>query len=166
MIDKGHISSTKNKNDKMLQATKLMHIILCLFTVLIIEVTTILAVEKIIVNSNVITIAATEKVISNSTENHDSGIESQLFCSYLASHTSPLQCDQDGLLLGYEYCATFNGKTKLFSIFNCPYFQLDKYGSYILRLPQNLSQLNDFMCGPLNRKGIYAVSVLMALAPQ
>ena len=104
----------------MLQATKLMHTI-CLFTFLIIEVATISAVEKIIVNSNVITIAATEKVISNSTENHDSGIKSQSFCSYLVNHTSPLQCGQGGLLLIYEYCATFNEKTKLFSIFNCPW---------------------------------------------
>ena len=62
MIDKGHISNTKNKNDKMLQATKLMHTICLLnFTFLIIEVATISAVEKIIVNSNVITIAATER---------------------------------------------------------------------------------------------------------
>ena len=90
-----------------------MHII-CLFTVLIIEVTTILAVDKIIVNSNVITIAATEKVISNSTENHDSSTESQLFCSYLASQMSPLQCGQDRLLLGYEYCETFNENQTVF----------------------------------------------------
>ena len=90
MIDKGHISNTRNKNDKMLQTTKLMHTILCLFTVLIIEVTTTSAVDKIIVDLNVITTAATDKVISKPTENHDSSTESQLFCSYLASHMSPL----------------------------------------------------------------------------
>ena len=147
MHDLGHISNSDN--NKMLQTTK---IILCLFGVLIIEVTTISVRDKIIVNKNVITIAAKEKGISNSTEiNHDSSTESQLFCSYL--QTGPLQCGQGGLLLYYEYCATFNEKTKLFSIFNCPYFQLDKYGSRKIQLPQNLSQLNDFMCGPLNRKG-------------
>ena len=150
MHDLGHISNSRN--NKMLQTTKLMHIILYLFAVLIIEVTTISVRDKIIVNKNVITIAAKEKAISNSTEmNHDSSIESQLFCSYL--QTGPLQCSQGGLLLFYEYCATFNEKTKLFSIFNCPYLQWYRSGYHQMQLPQNLSQLNDFMCGPLNRKG-------------
>ena len=137
----------------MLQTTKLIYTI-CLFIVLIIEVTTILAVDKIIINLNVITIAATEKVSSKSTKNHDPSTESQLFCSYLGNHTSPLQCSQGRLLLGNEYCATFNEKTKLFSIINCPYFQWDRYGYHnYIPLPQNLSLINDFMCGPLNRKG-------------
>jgi uncharacterized membrane protein len=105
----GHISNAKN--NKMLQTTKSMHIIICLF---IVEVTTISAVEKITTDSNAITMAATEKVIFNSNEmNHDSDTESQLFCSYLATQKSRLQCSQHGLLLlGREYCATFNEKTK------------------------------------------------------
>ena len=137
----------------MLQTIKLMHIILCLFTVLVIEVITISAVDKTIVSSNMITLAATENVISNSTK--DYGTESQLLCSSLDDQIGPLQCGQGGrgLQLHYEYCATFNEETKLLSIFNCPYFQLNKYGSRKIQLPQNLSQLNDFMCGPLNRKG-------------
>ena len=44
------------------------------------------------------------------------------------------------------------------SIFNCPYFQWDKYKPFRhndgLQLPQNLSQLNDRMCSPMNRKGL------------
>ena len=136
----------------MLQTTKSMHnIVVCLFIVLIIEVNTISAVD---INSNVIIIAATQKIISYSTE--DSGTESQPLCSSLVS---PLYCGQGGrgLLLPYEYCATFNEKIKLLSIFNCPYFQLDKYGRHnhntLLQLPQNLSQLNNYTCSPLNRKG-------------
>ena len=131
-----------------------MHnIIIRLFIVLIIEVNTISAVDA---NSNVITIAATQKITSNSTE--DSSTESQLLCSLSGYQIRPLQCGQGGrglLFLPYEYCATFNEEIKLLSIFNCPYFQLDKYyGSHImLQLPQNLSQLNDYMCSPLNRKG-------------
>ena len=138
----------------MLQTIKLMYnIIIRLFIVLIIEVNTISAVD---INSNVITIAATQKITSNSIE--DSSTESQLLCSLSATQISPLQCGQDrrGLLfLPFEYCATFNEEIKLLSIFNCPYFQLDKYyGSHImLQLPQNFSQLNDYMCSPLNRKG-------------
>ena len=147
MQDLGHISNSRN--NKMLQTT---HIILCLFAVLINEVATISVRDRIIANKNVIMIAAKKKGISNLTEiNHDSNTESQLFCSYL--QTGPLQCSQGGLLLYYEYCATFNEEIKLFSIFNCPYFQWYRSGYHQMQLPQNLSLLNDFMCGPLNRKG-------------
>ena len=137
----------------MFRTIKLMDTI-CLLTVLIIEVTTISARDKIVANqSKMITIAATQKIISNSTK--DSGMKFEVLCSSLANLMSPLQCDHGGhgLLLHYEYCATFNEETKMLSIFNCPYFQLDKYRSRTLQLPQNFSQLNDNMCGPLNRKG-------------
>ena len=62
----GHTVALNSRNDKMFQTTKLMDTI-CLLTVLIIEVTTISARDKIVANSNMITIAATQKIISNST---------------------------------------------------------------------------------------------------
>ena len=43
------------------------------------------------------------------------------------------------------------------SILHCPYFQPDGHNftaEGLLLLPRNLSQLNDYMCGPLNRKGL------------
>ena len=40
----------------------------------------------------------------------------------------------------------------------CDYFNLDKYNksttNNYISLPSNVSELNDYMCGPLNRKGI------------
>ena len=54
-------------------------------------------------------------------------------------------------------CVTYNNDTKLVSILNCPYFQPIGYNfttTGLVLLPTNLSQLNDYMCGPLNRKGL------------
>ena len=141
----------------MLQTTTLISI--CLFLSLTGKVATITAVDKITFHSNAITMAAFDKVIFNSTGmNHDPDINqtnSQLLCQF-----SPLVCDQGKPILHGEHCVTFNEKMKVLSIFNCPYFQWENYkpfrcknGSGLL-LPQNLSQLNDRMCGPLNRKGL------------
>ena len=55
------------------------------------------------------------------------------------------------------YCATYNNDTKLVSVLDCPYFQPNGYNFTTpgtVLLPRNLSQLNDYMCGPLNRKGL------------
>ena len=66
-------------------------------------------------------------------------------------------CSQSGPLLKYSYCATYNVNTKVLSLIKCPYFQPNVYNitttDYIL-LPRNLSQLNKYMCDPLNRKGL------------
>ena len=58
---------------------------------------------------------------------------------------------------------------KILSIVKRLYFQPNVYNITTdnhVQLPRNLSQLNDYMCSPLNRKGHYAVSVLMALVPR
>ena len=66
-------------------------------------------------------------------------------------------CSESGPLLGYSYCATYNENTKILSLVRRPYFQLSVYNittTGYVQLPRNLSQLNDYMCGPLNRKGL------------
>ena len=81
--------------------------------------------------------------------------QSQLLC--LNSHYYTFGCSQDGPILKAGRCATYSGDTKLVSILNCPYFQPDGHNftaEGLLLLPRNLSQLNDYMCGPLNRKGL------------
>ena len=68
-----------------------------------------------------------------------------------------IACSQNGLTLHYSYCATYSEDTTLLSIGTCRYFESRGYnitGSQTLLLPRNLSQLNDYMCGPLNRKGV------------
>ena len=68
--------------------------------------------------------------------------------------------DNNGVYLSIGHCLTYenqNGENKLYE-FKCPYFQLeghqinDSEPGYI-KLPHNISELNDYMCGPMNRKG-------------
>ena len=66
-------------------------------------------------------------------------------------------CSQSGPLLAYYFCATYNEHTKVLSLIKCPYFQpnvINITTAEYIQLPRNLSQLNDYMCGPLNRKGL------------
>ena len=95
--------------------------------------------------------------------NHDLEVinnNSQLLCSHLVYKLWQLQCDDSRPLLFIGYCITFNEKINLLSIYDCPYFQLEKYNTIInnavikIQLPRYLSQLNDYMCGQLNRKGL------------
>jgi hypothetical protein len=69
--------------------------------------------------------------------------------------------DSDGVYLSIGHCLTYknqSGKNMLYE-FKCPYFQLeghqvsDSEPRYV-KLPHNISELNDYMCGPMNRKGL------------
>ena len=84
---------------------------------------------------------------------------SQFLCINSSSYDRGviINCTKEGPLLQFGYCATYDEETKLLSTTTCSYFQPNGYNvtipGYIL-LPRNLSQLNDYMCGPLNRKGL------------
>ena len=68
-----------------------------------------------------------------------------------------IECSQSGSLLRYGECATFSEDSNLIPMSTCQYFEPDSYNmtsSKHILLPRNLSQLNDYMCGPLNRKGL------------
>ena len=75
---------------------------------------------------------------------------------------SQAQClrSKSGIWLSFGYCITYNKETETVSLSKCPtvtyitshHYNMTRTG-YIL-LPRNLSQLNDYMCGPLNRKGL------------
>ena len=84
---------------------------------------------------------------------------SQLLCvnATFNDRDAMIQCTEEGPVLQFGYCATYNDDTKLLSITNCPHYQAYGYNlspSGQIVLPRNLSQLNDYMCGPLNRKGV------------
>ena len=79
----------------------------------------------------------------------------QLLCS---NYSNTFHCWTGEPTLTAGYCATYNNNTKLgmVLILDCPYFQPIGYNyttTGLILLPRNLSQLNDYMCGPLNRKG-------------
>ena len=90
----------------------------------------------------------------------------QLFCvkqEIQCSHNcSQVICSENGPVIPLGCCATYNDSEdkQLVSFTLCPNFlALKSYRrvaampGHIL-LPRNLSHLNDYMCGPLNRKGI------------
>ena len=82
---------------------------------------------------------------------------SQMLCSKSSSDCFGIDCFQNKPLLHYGYCATFSEDTKLLSLTSCQYFEPNGYNITSFKqilLPRNLSQLNDYMCGPLNRKGL------------
>ena len=69
-----------------------------------------------------------------------------------------LKCTKnDGVLFKIGHCLTYEKGKGVFSV-KCPYFQLeghelsDTEPGYI-KLPDNISELNEYMCGPMNRKG-------------
>ena len=59
------------------------------------------------------------------------------------------------------YCSTYNESTQIVSFAPCPYFQSDDFDvqfkltgrAWYIKLPVNVSILNNYMCGPLNRQG-------------
>ena len=70
---------------------------------------------------------------------------------------SQITCSKSGPLVDIPYCVTYSDNTKLLSLTKCPYFQPNRHNVTQrdkIILPRNLSQLNDYMCGPLNRKGL------------
>ena len=67
-----------------------------------------------------------------------------------------VKCDEhlNQSMLLTSYCMTYNGSTDEPVVGYCPYNsrKID-YQQLYVKLPQNFSQLNEFMCGGLNRTG-------------
>ena len=81
----------------------------------------------------------------------------RMLCSELKCDYLKIMCSQSGPTLPYGYCVTYSEDTNLLSMSWCRFFESGNYnvtGSQTVLLPRNLSQLNDYMCGPLNRKGL------------
>ena len=90
-------------------------------------------------------------------------VESKLCQPDFSSH---IMCTDQGVLLNFGYCATeTNGEIYVSS---CHYFQLDGHNvtepGYI-RLPDNITELNDYMCGPMNRKDLLCKDCIDGFGP-
>ena len=69
-----------------------------------------------------------------------------------------MDCASDFPLLLYGNCMTYNSTTETLEYGPCPYIAhynnvTTVNGVFYIQLPMNLSLLNEFMCGPLNREG-------------
>ena len=79
-----------------------------------------------------------------------------------------VKCTEQGALLKFGYCMTYQEGGGFF-VGLCDYFKLDSYNKSAkdgyISLPSNLSQLNDYMCGPLNRKGVLCSECIDGFGP-
>ena len=82
----------------------------------------------------------------------------QILCSESKYDCFGIQYSQNGPTLPYGHCVTYSEDTNLLSMSSCRYFEPENYNvtssQHNILLPRNLSQLNDYMCGPMNRKGL------------
>ena len=80
------------------------------------------------------------------------------------------KCIEQESSLGYNYCMTCDEESGTSTVSYCSYFTLQGHnisGPGLINLPDNISELNEYMCGPMNRKGILcAVNVLMDMDHQ
>ena len=75
-------------------------------------------------------------------------------CKCLAFYGA--RCFDNKAYLSASFCATFDTETDILSLGKCPYhgFNFSKHDQHwYIQLPDNVSELNDYMCEPLNRKG-------------
>ena len=82
-----------------------------------------------------------------------------------------ITCSDSGPLLQFGYCATYSEDTGLVTVTKCPYFQAHGHmynmtpNKYDIYLPKMLADLNDSMCGPMNRKGIVCSECIDGFGP-
>ena len=118
----------------------------------------VIAIDKNIISPSTKSSTALRLKLNTNESRHSSSSCFENSGTYDSSH---IICSLNGPLLTSSFCATFNEDTKTLSIIECPYFQsktlynitISEDSDYI-QLPRNLNQLNDYMCGPLNRKGL------------
>ena len=73
-------------------------------------------------------------------------------------HSPKIYCsDPDFPLIRFGFCMTYNNETGATEFGPCPYIAhystAHSRGFFSIQLPSNVSLLNEFMCGPLNREG-------------
>ena len=81
---------------------------------------------------------------------------------------SIVKCTNDRALLSYNFCMTYEEETNTLSATFCTYFELRGHNISepgFISLPSNISELNDYMCGPLNRKGIVCSECIDGYGP-
>ena len=101
-----------------------------------------------------------QSILDKDTYQHSHPVQWFCFNSTLIQKTynsCQVTCSKDGPMLAFGCCATYSEDTRLLSVTECLSFQYTGHNvttpGYIL-LPRNLTELNDYMCGPLNRKGL------------
>ena len=77
-------------------------------------------------------------------------------------------CNEQESLLRYNYCMTYDKESGTSTVSFCSYFTLQGHnisGPGYIYLPDNISELNEYMCGPMNRKGIVCSECIDGYGP-
>ena len=77
-------------------------------------------------------------------------------------------CNEQESSLRYNYCMTYDEESGTSTVSYCPYFTLQGHkisGPGLINLPDNISELNEYMCGPMNRKGIVCSECIDGYGP-
>ena len=123
------------------------------------------------VTSNLSTVKISHTVNNKSVAVFNNEIKfklSQIVCDW-SNIYDYFTCTDEGVLLSYGICATQGENGDIF-ITHCPYFQLKGHTVSVskpghIKLPDNASELNDYMCGPMNRKGFLCKDCINGFGP-
>lgn len=78
-------------------------------------------------------------------------------CYHSPSSDSIVSCTEQGALLKYGFCMTHEKGWGTF-VSQCQYFEVKGHNVSenpgFITLPDNVSELNEYMCGPMNRNGL------------
>ena len=75
-------------------------------------------------------------------------------CSCYHTERTEINCNSTSTSLNFGYCMTYNSSAGVNELGKCPYIaHYITDNDYSIPLPDNVSKLNEFMCGPLNREG-------------
>ena len=89
-------------------------------------------------------------------------------CNCGNSSSEIVLCDENShtSMLRFQYCMTYNEVNNSTMVGICPYHyhKPDVQGLYV-KLPQNVCDLNEFMCGGLNRTGLLCSQCKAGLGP-
>ena len=91
----------------------------------------------------------------------------QCECYSSSSTDGIIKCTDEGALLKLGYCTTYKVGEGVY-VSPCYYFKVDDHNTTednYIRLPNNISELNDYMCGPLNRKGLVCSECVDGFGP-
>ena len=88
-----------------------------------------------------------------------------------ASWNDIIKCTDEGTLLRVGYCTTYTEGEGV-SMSSCPYLKMKSHAytsaptdSRYIVLPSNISKLNEYMCMPMNRKGLVCRECIDGFSP-
>ena len=94
-------------------------------------------------------------------------------CKCCVSKKTLIKCTDEGTLMRIGFCTTYTEGEGV-SMARCPYLKMKtlRHAYTIARndplyiiLPDNISELNDYMCGPMNRKGFLCSECIDGFSP-